>query len=118
MNILAARVTSLDTNTTKSTGSITVNNLPRDDEKFRHMSAYVTQDDFMYAQLTVHETLLMAAHFYLPDEVTLEDKEELVTSVINELGLAKTRNTIIGNEQVRGVSGGERKRASIAVQVG
>eukprot|EP01031_Cornospumella_fuschlensis_P032511 gene32511-39307_t len=117
MNILAARVTSLDPAMTKVSGSITVNNLPRDDAKFRHMSAYVTQDDFMYAQLTVHETLIMAAHFYLPDDVSLDAKEELVTSVINELGLAKTRNTIIGNEQVRGVSGGERKRASIAVQL-
>lgn len=71
----------------------------------------------MYPHLTVHETLLMSAHFYMSDDVTLEEKERLVTNVINELGLAKTRDTIIGDEKVRGVSGGERKRANIAVQL-
>lgn len=59
----------------------------------------------------------MSAHFFLPDEVTFEEKENLVTNVINELGLVKTRDTIIGDERVRGVSGGERKRANIAVQL-
>jgi ABC-type multidrug transport system ATPase subunit len=59
----------------------------------------------------------MAAHFFLPDHVTLSAKEELVTSVITELGLGKARDTNIGNEKVRGISGGERKRASIAVQL-
>lgn len=50
-------------------------------------------------------------------DVSLADKETLITNVMNELGLAKARNTIIGNERVRGVSGGERKRANIAVQL-
>jgi len=67
--------------------------------------------------LTVHETLLLSAHFFLPDDVSLEQKERLIDSVIGELGLGKTRNTIIGDEKTRGVSGGERKRAAIAVQL-
>lgn len=67
--------------------------------------------------MTVHETLMLSAHFFLPDDVTKEQKEELVTSVISELGLTKTRDTIIGDEKIRGVSGGERKRANIAVQL-
>jgi ABC-type multidrug transport system ATPase subunit len=67
--------------------------------------------------LTVYETFLIAAHFYLPDDVSLESKKELVENVINELGLAKARDTNIGSEAVRGVSGGERKRANIGVQM-
>lgn len=65
----------------------------------------------------MYETLLLAAHFFLPNSVTLEEKETLVSDVIAELGLGKTRNTIIGDEKARGVSGGERKRANIAVQL-
>jgi ABC-type multidrug transport system ATPase subunit len=60
---------------------------------------------------------MMSAHFFLPDFVTLEQKKILVASVISELGLGKTVDTIIGDEKVRGISGGERKRANIAVQL-
>lgn len=117
MNILAARVSSLDKNMSKLDGNVYINGALRNDSKFRRVSAYVLQDDSLFPHLTVHETLLLAAHFYLPDAVELSAKEELVTSVINELGLGKTRDTCIGNEKVRGVSGGERKRANIAVQL-
>ena len=75
------------------------------------------KDDRMYAHLTVFETLILAAHFYLPDTFTTEAKVELVNDVIDELGLGKTRDTIIGDEKKRGISGGERKRANIAAQL-
>jgi ABC-type multidrug transport system ATPase subunit len=71
----------------------------------------------MYAFLTVFETLMLSAHFFLPHELSDEEKAKTVDSVIAELGLSKSRDTIIGNEKVRGISGGERKRASIAVQL-
>lgn len=71
----------------------------------------------MYAFLTVFETLMLSAHFFLPNELSDEDKVKIVDVTIAELGLIKARDTIIGNEKVRGVSGGERKRASIAVQL-
>ena len=71
----------------------------------------------MYAHLTVAETFTLAARFYLPDSISTTDRTELVDAVISELGLNKCRNTIIGDEKVRGVSGGERRRASIGVQV-
>ena len=60
---------------------------------------------------------MYAAHFYLPNNATDVEKDELVTSVISELGLNKARDTPIGDEKMRGVSGGERKRANIAVQL-
>ena len=46
-----------------------------------------------------------------------EDKHILVDNIIRELGLNKARDTIIGNDKVRGVSGGERKRVAVAVQL-
>jgi ABC-type multidrug transport system ATPase subunit len=117
MNVLAARVYGLKNSTTKLTGTVLVNGKPRDDEAFRRISAYVLQDDRLYPHLTVNETLMTAAHFFLPDDFTDEQKKELVASVIAELGLGKTVDTIVGDEKVRGISGGERKRANIAVQL-
>lgn len=43
--------------------------------------------------------------------------EAYVNSVINDLGLKKARDTVIGDEMTKGVSGGERKRVSIGVEL-
>ena len=117
LNVLAARVAVANTGGSSLTGEVLVNGKPRNDDGFRRISAYVLQDDKLYPHLTVHETLMLAAHFFLPTHVTDDEKEERVTSVIAELGLVKARNTCIGDEKVRGVSGGERKRANVAVQL-
>lgn len=47
------------------------------------------QDDVFYSQLTVRETLLMAARLRLPRDVPLEDKVVMVDELINKLGLSK-----------------------------
>jgi ABC-type multidrug transport system ATPase subunit/ABC-type multidrug transport system permease subunit len=75
------------------------------------------QDDLMFAHLTVFETLSLAAHFYCPITDTDEQKEKLVNGILAALGLYKARNTIIGDQKYRGVSGGERKRVNIATQI-
>ena len=56
------------------------------------------QDDVLYSFLTVQETLTLATHFYLPSALSEEEKASYVRDVINALGLAKARNTIIGWE--------------------
>lgn len=117
LNLLAARVSASGSKAVELTGSVTVNGRPRHDDSFRKISSYVLQDDRLFPHLTVCETLFLAAQFYLSSEVSTESKYQLVESVMEELGLAKTRDTIIGDEKVRGVSGGERKRANIAVQL-
>ena len=76
----------------------------------------MTQDDLLYAFLTVRETISLAAYFYLKDG-SVDERTMLVDGVIEELGLIKVENTQIGNEVVRGVSGGERRRANIAVSL-
>lgn len=101
----------------KLTGTILVNGSPRNDDQFRRISGYVLQDDKMYPHLTVYETMMLAAHFYLPNGVSQEAKEVLVMNVIDEMGLRKAKDTIIGDEKGRGVSGGERRRANIGAQL-
>ncbi|RYH28692.1 ATP-binding cassette domain-containing protein [archaeon] len=117
LSVLSARFPPGGAGMSSLTGTILLNGRPRDEEHFRKISAYVMQDDHMYAHLTVYETLLMAAHFFLSSSVTDSQKVDIVTTIITELGLLKARDTIIGDEKARGVSGGERKRVSIAVQL-
>lgn len=117
LNILAARVPRGGSKYASLSGSIKLNSKKRDENKFRSISAYVLQDDNLYAHLTVLETLQLAATFFLPAETTEDERMALVEAVIAELGLVKARDTAIGNDKVRGVSGGERKRVSVAVQL-
>ena len=115
LNILAARTPV--TKQCKLTGEIMINGKPRNPSMFKAISAYVQQDDVLFAHLTVKETLMLSAHFYLASTVSNKEKEDMVEAVIMELGLAKAKNTIIGSEKQRGVSGGERKRANIGVEL-
>jgi ABC-type multidrug transport system ATPase subunit len=71
----------------------------------------------MFAELTVFETLMVSAHFQLPKSMSDESKREYVLQIIAELGLNKAKDTMIGDERRRGVSGGERKRCNIGVEL-
>ena len=70
----------------KLTGRLLTNNAPRDPAAFANVSAYVMQDDNLYAQLTVAETLTLPTHFSLGDSMPAKDLEAYVDSVINDLG--------------------------------
>lgn len=115
LNLLAGRVTT--SKGAKALGSVMVNAEPRDYATFRKQSAYVLQDDDMFAELTVHEQVSYAATLRLPSAMSARAKAARVDRVIQELGLAKVANSPIGGALVRGVSGGERKRVSIATEL-
>lgn len=78
---------------------------------------YVLQDDVLFPRLTVHETLSYAAQLRQPAHLSYEEKMCRVDEVINALNLNKARHSIIGGPGLRGVSGGERKRVNIGVQL-
>ncbi|CAN1157405.1 ABC transporter G family member STR2 [Linum perenne] len=82
----------------------------------KRTSAYVMQDDRLFPMLTVYETLLFAADFRL-GAIPIYEKKDRVEKLIEQLGLSSTRNTYIGDEGTRGVSGGERRRVSIGVDI-
>ena len=81
------------------------------------MSAYVEQEDALFALSTVRETLMFAAQLRLSKDMPLEEKEQEVNNVIADLGLVAAADTIVGNEQIRGISGGERKRVAIGMDL-
>ncbi|KAL2555801.1 ABC transporter G family member 11 [Forsythia ovata] len=80
-------------------------------------AAYVTQDDNLIGTLTVRETISYSAGLRLPDGKSISEKRALVESTIIELGLQDCADTVIGNWHLRGISGGEKKRLSIALEI-
>lgn len=97
-------------------GEILVNDKPRD-KSFMALVAYVMQDDVLFPNLTVYETFEFAARMRLPKKIPNRVKKKLVDGIINELGLSKAKGTRIGNAIYRGVSGGERKRTNIGIEL-
>jgi ABC-type multidrug transport system ATPase subunit len=72
-------------------GSVLVNGQPRNDGAFRRMSAYVQQDDVLYAHQTVRETLDMAAQLRLHDASSKSERDALVDNLVTQLGLVKAQ---------------------------
>ena len=97
-------------------GEVLVNGKPRDDGML-NIAAYVMQDDALFSCLTVRETLNFSAALRLPAAWSGEKKKEVAEAVMAELGLMKAAETRIGSDMNRGVSGGERKRCNIGVEM-
>uniref|UniRef100_H2Z7L9 ABC transporter domain-containing protein n=1 Tax=Ciona savignyi TaxID=51511 RepID=H2Z7L9_CIOSA len=85
---------------------------------FRLMSGYVVQDDVVMGTLTVRENLAFSANLRLSTKKHNAEARKLkVNDVIEQLGLQACADTPVGNEFVRGVSGGERKRVNIGMEM-
>uniref|UniRef100_A0A2P2KCR1 ATP-binding cassette transporter n=1 Tax=Rhizophora mucronata TaxID=61149 RepID=A0A2P2KCR1_RHIMU len=80
-------------------------------------AAYVTQDDNLIGTLTVRETISYSARLRLPNKMPWSEKNALVESTIIEMGLQDCADTVIGNWHLRGISGGEKRRVSIALEI-
>ncbi|KAE8718108.1 ABC transporter G family member 10 [Hibiscus syriacus] len=104
---------------TRFSGYVLVNHKAMDAGCFRRVSGYVSQDEFLFPVLTVQETLMYSARLRLHDSkrhgkvaVGIRVKE-----LLRELGLEHVANVRIGDESNRGISGGEKRRVSIGVDL-
>ncbi|XP_051132051.1 ABC transporter G family member 23 isoform X2 [Andrographis paniculata] len=84
--------------------------------QLRKICGFVAQEDNLFPLLTVKETLMFSARFRLRD-MSGPDREDRVDGLIMELGLMHVADSFVGDEENRGVSGGERKRVSIGVDM-
>ncbi|XP_068668411.1 ABC transporter G family member 6-like [Aristolochia californica] len=98
-------------------GTITLNGENLESRLQKVISAYVMQDDLLFPMLTVEETLMFSAEFRLPRSLSKSKKQARVQALIDQLGLRNAAKTIIGDEGHRGVSGGERRRVSIGIDI-
>lgn len=95
------------------TGDVRLNGSPLTPELFTKYCSTVPQVDRLWAFLTVEETLMYTADLLL--KATQEEKRRRVDAIINTVGLDGSRHTKCGNQFLKGLSGGQRRRLSLAV---
>ncbi|CAF1042088.1 unnamed protein product [Adineta ricciae] len=113
LNTLACR---LDVNTVVE-GEMRLNGAPYDNAELKRVSGYVMQDDLLNGYLTVEETLMYTAELRLPRTFTDKERRDRVDDVLNDLGLTHARHDIIGSQLRQGISGSERKRLCVCMQL-
>jgi ATP-binding cassette subfamily G (WHITE) protein 2 len=74
-------------------------------------------EDIISGTLTVRENLQFSANVRLPRSIKANERIERVNQVIRDLNLQSCADTLIGTDFVRGVSGGEKKRTSIGMEL-
>ncbi|GAB2283355.1 ATP-binding cassette sub- G member 1 [Dionaea muscipula] len=80
-------------------------------------SAYVTQDDSLMSTLSVREAVYYSAELQLPRSMSKREKLERADMVIKEMGLQDSTETRIGGWSKGGISGGQRRRVSICIEI-
>ncbi len=83
---------------------------------FQEHIAYVPQDDLLYANLSVYENLWYRIRLRMP-EVQKEILEQKVNNILHQVNLSQHRDTIVGDFKKKNLSGGERKRLNLALEL-
>ncbi|KAK2383521.1 ABC transporter G family member [Trifolium repens] len=81
------------------------------------ISGYVTQDDAMLSTLTAGETLYYSAQLQFPDSMSITEKKEQADIILREMGLIDAVNTRVGGWSSKGLSGGQKRRLSICIEI-
>jgi ABC-type multidrug transport system ATPase subunit len=87
------------------------------DINVRKSIAFVAQDDSLQVTATPREAIRFSAKLRLPRGTTESQLDKLTERMIKELGLVSCADTIVGGELIKGISGGERKRTSVGVEL-
>jgi ABC-type multidrug transport system ATPase subunit len=117
LNILSGRASSRGR--VKIEADIRLNNQTVDPRNIevRKMIAFVAQDDSLPITSTPREAILFSAKLRLPRSTTDAELDELTCKMLTELGLTACADTVVGGPLLKGISGGERKRTSVGVEL-
>ncbi|GAU46848.1 hypothetical protein TSUD_83550 [Trifolium subterraneum] len=80
-------------------------------------SGYVTQDDAMPSTLTAGETLYYSAQLQFPNSMSIAEKKKQADITLREMGLQDAINTRVGGYGSKGLSGGQKRRLSICIEI-
>ena len=98
-------------------GTVTVDGKQIDPVAFRQRIAYVMQEDALVQTSTPREALEFSAKLRLPPATTPEEINSLVGKTLTELGLDNCADVLIGGAMIKGISGGQKKRTSIGIEI-
>jgi ABC-type multidrug transport system ATPase subunit len=114
LHALAGRVK--DSSKLKLSGKRFMNGVPVAGESMIP-AAFISQEVSFFPHMTVRETLDFRVELKLGSRLSKKARDQMVHDLIEQLRLTSAADTIVGNNKVRGISGGERKRLSIAVEM-
>uniref|UniRef100_A0A061SAM0 p-loop containing nucleoside triphosphate hydrolase protein n=1 Tax=Tetraselmis sp. GSL018 TaxID=582737 RepID=A0A061SAM0_9CHLO len=112
LDVLAGRKTA-----GKVEGQILFGNEPPTKAFLRRRTGYVEQFDTLVENMTVFEMLFYTAQMKLPHTMGKASKKRAVEDLLQRLGLEQARNTLIGGQSLKGISGGQAKRVNIGVSL-
>lgn len=98
-------------------GHVTVNHTPGRIKRYKKLIGYVPQDDIVLPELTVYENIEHSARVRLPRTWTNEQIETHVTAIVDCLELSHVRDSLVGSVGKPVISGGQRKRVSIGMEL-
>ncbi|KAF7289666.1 ABC transporter protein [Mycena chlorophos] len=98
-------------------GTTYVNGREVADDQFKAVTGFVDQEDTLMSTLTVYETVLYSALLRLPRDMSYEAKKFRTLETMNELGILGIKDSRIGGVGHRSISGGEKRRVSIACEL-
>lgn len=114
LNLLSDRISRKDGGTVS--GEVMVNDsIPLTQKVFGNFAAYVMQDDVLFQSFTPREALTFAARLKLGGTQAFQDQR--VETILDELGLLQCADVMIGSVLQKTISGGERKRTAIGVEL-
>ena len=113
LNTLARRGTSSGS----TDGNVLINGIHLPQSAFREVSSYVEQEDALIGSLTVRETVDFSARLSLASSITKRERLARVDDLLRAFGLADQAHTLIGTPLRKGISGGQKRRASVAAQI-
>ncbi|XP_043706528.1 ABC transporter G family member 28-like isoform X2 [Telopea speciosissima] len=99
------------------TGSILINGKDESIRSYKKIIGFVPQDDIVHGNLTVEENLWFSAKCRLSADMPKPDKVLVVERVIESLGLQAVRDSLVGTVEKRGISGGQRKRVNVGLEM-
>lgn len=92
-------------------------NLLENFDRYRSAIGYVPQDDILHKDLTVHEAFYFSARMRLPPDTTTAEIEQRINQTLKELNLEERRDDLIGSVENKVLSGGQRKRVNLGVEL-
>lgn len=85
--------------------------------QFSSHIGFVPQDDIMHRDLTVRQALFYTARLRLPPDFDKNEIDKRISNVISQLGLESAEDVVIGSPEKKGISGGQRKRVNLAMEL-
>ncbi|KAG0609196.1 hypothetical protein M758_8G165400 [Ceratodon purpureus] len=102
---------------TRTTGEVLINGKPGSIYSYKRVIGFVPQDDIVHGSLTVEENLWFSASYRLPVNTPMYEQVLIVERIIQALGLGSIRDSLVGTVENRGISGGQRKRVNVGLEL-